>query len=87
MSFSNLVSDQMTGRKPDDLYNPCRNRHCPKCQGVTRAAWLANRQREVLDTAYVHSIFTLPQDLRPLVLYNPCQLYGLLFRTVSQRPF
>ena len=33
-------------------YNPCRNRHCPKCQGVTRATWLANRQREVLNTPY-----------------------------------
>ena len=65
-------------------YNPCRNRHCPKCQGVTRATWLANRQREVLDTAYEHAIFTLPQDLSPLVLYNPRPLYGLLFRTVSQ---
>jgi hypothetical protein len=65
-------------------YNPCRNRHCPKCQGVTRAAWLANRQCEVLDTPYEHAIFTLPQDLSPLVLYNPRPLYGLLFRTVSQ---
>jgi hypothetical protein len=65
-------------------YNPCRNRSCPKCQGVTRAAWLANRQREVLNTPYEHAIFTLPQDLSPLVLYNPRQLYGLLFRTVSQ---
>jgi hypothetical protein len=65
-------------------YNPCRNRSCPKCQGVTRAAWLANRQRDVLDTAYVHSVFSLPQDLSPLVLSNPRQLYGLRFRTVSQ---
>jgi len=65
-------------------YNPCRNRHCPKCQGVTRAAWLAKRQREVLDTPYAHAIFTLPQDLSPLVLTNPRLLYGLLFRTVSQ---
>ncbi len=65
-------------------YNPCRNRSCPKCQGVTRAAWLAKRQREVLDAPYEHAIFTLPQDLSPLVLYNPRQLYGLLFRTVSQ---
>ncbi len=65
-------------------YNPCRNRHCPKCQGVTRAAWLAHRQREVLDTPYAHAIFTLPQDLSPLVLSNPRPLYGLLFRTVSQ---
>ena len=65
-------------------YNPCRNRHCPKCQGVTRSAWLANRQREVLDSPYEHAIFTLPQNLSPLVLHNPRPLYGLLFRTVSQ---
>jgi hypothetical protein len=51
---------------------------------VTRATWLAKRQREVLDTPYEHAIFTLPQDLSPLVLYNPRLLYGLLFRTVSQ---
>ncbi len=65
-------------------YNPCRNRHGPKCQGVTRAAWLANRQRDVLDTPYAHAIFTLPQALSPLVLHNPRPLYGLLFRAVSQ---
>ena len=65
-------------------YNPCGNRSCPKCQGVARAAWLASRQREVLDTPYAHAIFTLPQDLSPLVLHNPRLLYGLLFRTVSQ---
>jgi hypothetical protein len=65
-------------------YNPCRNRHCPKCQGVTRAAWLAKRQCEVLDTPYAHVIFTLPQELSSLVLQNPRVLYSLLFRTVSQ---
>ena len=65
-------------------YNPCRNRHCPKCQGVTRAAWRANRQRDVLKTPYEHAIFTLPQDLSPLVLDNPRRLYPLLFRSVSQ---
>lgn len=65
-------------------YCPCRNRHCPKCQGTARAAWLANRQREVLPVPYVHTVLTLPQDLSPLVLSNPRVLYGLLFRTVSQ---
>jgi hypothetical protein len=25
-------------------YNSCRNRHCPKCQGLARAQWLAQRQ-------------------------------------------
>jgi Transposase zinc-binding domain len=68
----------------DLVYNPCRNRSCPKCHGVAQAVWLANRQREVLKTPYEHAIFTLPQDLSPLILHNPRLLYGLLFRTVSQ---
>jgi hypothetical protein len=29
-------------------YNSCRNRHCPKCQGPARAAWLAAREAELL---------------------------------------
>ena len=28
-------------------YNSCRNRHCPKCQGLARAQWLAERQGEL----------------------------------------
>ena len=40
-------------------YSPCRNQHCPTFQGVTRAAWLTNRQREVLDTPYEHAVCTL----------------------------
>ena len=65
-------------------YNSCRNRSCPKCHGVAQAAWLAAREGEVLNTPYVHGIFTLPHDLGPLVLQNPRLLYGLLFRTVAQ---
>ena len=30
-------------------YNSCRNRHCPKCQGLARVQWLADRQAELLD--------------------------------------
>src|SRR3954452_19315964 len=41
-------------------YNSCRNRHCPKCQGSTRAAWLAERQTELLPVPYFQVVFTLP---------------------------
>ena len=68
----------------EQAYNSCRNRHCPKCHGATQAAWLKDRQGEILQTPYVHGIFTLPQDLSPLVLQNPQELYPLLFRSVSQ---
>jgi len=65
-------------------YNSCRHRCCPKCHGTAQAAWLAAREREVLETPYAHVIFTLPHDLGSLALQNPRQLYGLLFRTVAQ---
>jgi Transposase zinc-binding domain len=29
-------------------YNSCRNRHCPKCQGLARAQWLVDRQGHLL---------------------------------------
>ena len=34
-------------------YNSCRNRHCPKCQGLARAEWLADRQAELLPVPYL----------------------------------
>ena len=55
----------------ESSYNSCRNRHCPKCHGATQAAWLAKQQQYVLDTPYVHTVFTLPQALGPLVLQIP----------------
>jgi len=68
----------------EQAYNSCRHRSCPKCHGAAQAAWLTAREGEVLDTPYVHVVFTLPHDLGPLALQNPRHLYGLLFRTVAQ---
>ena len=31
-----------------NAYNSCRNRHCPKCQALTKAKWLENRKAELL---------------------------------------
>jgi hypothetical protein len=44
-------------------YNSCRNRHCPKCQGLARAKWLADRQAELLAVPYFHVVFTLPAQV------------------------
>ena len=41
-------------------YNSCRNRHCPKCQGRAREAWVAARREELLPVPYFHVVFTLP---------------------------
>jgi hypothetical protein len=65
-------------------YNSCRNRHCPKCQGNARQRWLADRQKELLPTRYVHVVFTLPRLLAPLALQNKRAVYGLLFRASAE---
>jgi Putative transposase/Transposase zinc-binding domain len=65
------------------VYNSCRNRHCPKCQTLARAEWLAQRQAEVLPVGYFHNVFTLPHEFNDLSMANPRLVYGLLFRTVA----
>jgi hypothetical protein len=63
-------------------YNSCRNRHCPKCQASTRAAWLEREAQTLLPVDYYHVVFTLPAALAPLALQNARVVYDLLLRTV-----
>src|SRR6266850_373890 len=44
-------------------YNSCRDRHCPKCQGVKRAQWLETRLERLLPVEYFHVVFTVPAQL------------------------
>lgn len=62
-------------------YNSCRNRHCPKCQQVQRERWIQAREAELLPTPYFHVVFTLPEALNRLCLFEPAKLYNLLFST------
>jgi hypothetical protein len=66
------------------VYNSCRNRHCPKCQALAKAKWLADRQAELLPVGYFHNVFTLPHELNPLVAANQATLYTLLFQAAAQ---
>ena len=60
-------------------YNSCRNRHCPKCQGNKREAWIARRETELLPVPYFHVVFTLPGTLNTLALHRPKAVYDALF--------
>ncbi|WP_154859509.1 IS91 family transposase [Cyclobacterium xiamenense] len=60
-------------------YNSCRNRHCPKCQGKNREKWLADREAELLPVPYFHVVFTLPDMLNQLAMYQPKAIYDSLF--------
>src|SRR3954470_14279259 len=65
-------------------YNSCRNRHCPKCQGLARAAWLEARQAELLPVPYFHVVFTLPVAAAEIAFQNKRVVYAILFRAAAE---
>jgi hypothetical protein len=67
-----------------NAYNSCRNRHCPKCQGLARVQWHENRQAELLPVEYFHVVFTLPEQVTELAFYNQEVMYSILFRAASE---
>jgi len=67
-----------------NIYNSCRNRHCPKCQNLEKERWLEKRRNELLPVPYFHVVFTLPAELNVLALGNPEVIYDLLFQSASQ---
>ena len=66
-----------------NAYNPCRNRHCPKCQTLRKEQWLIDRGRELLPVSYFHNVFTLPHEINPIALVNKKVIFDILFKAVS----
>ncbi|MBI2716248.1 MAG: transposase, partial [Rhizobiales bacterium] len=64
-------------------YNSCRNRHCPKCQALSRARWLERESAYLLPVEYHHVVFTLPAELAELALSNASAMYNLLMQSAS----
>ena len=65
-------------------FNSCRNRHCPKCQSLTRAKWLEDRQTELLPVEYFHVVFTMPQEIAAIAYQNKAVVYDMLFRATAE---
>jgi hypothetical protein len=65
-------------------YGSCRNRHCPKCQALSQARWVAQRMTRLLPTHCFHCAFTLPAQLRPLARRNANRVYSLRFEAASE---
>lgn len=66
------------------LYNSCRNRHCPTCQGIAKTVWVDQRSVDLLDAPYFHVVFTVPEQLHSLIYQNQSLLYTLLYKAVSK---
>jgi len=68
----------------DQDYNSCRDRHCPKCQSISRNKWVSARLNDIIPVPYYHAIFTLPHRLHSLVAHNKELIYDLLFSSAAK---
>jgi len=67
-----------------NAFNSCRDRHCPKCQGLARAQWIEERQSELLETGYFHVVFTVPEEIASITYQNKDVVYGILFQATAE---
>jgi len=61
------------------VLHSCRNRHCPRCQGIDKELWIEDRKQELLPVKYFHVVFTVPHELLELFRFNRKEMYHLLF--------
>ncbi|MHB1041462.1 MAG: IS91 family transposase [Eubacteriales bacterium] len=65
-------------------YNSCRNRHCPKCQTLSKERWIDSQKNNLLNVGYFHVVFTIPDTLNTLVFQNQKELYTILFKAAAE---
>ena len=53
------------------------------CQALPKEMWMDKRREDVLDAPYFHVVFTVPQELNPLIYSNQQLLYDTLYHSVS----
>ena len=51
-------------------YNSCRDRCCPMCQEFPKEKWVDARREDILDAPYFHVVFTVPEELNPIIYSN-----------------
>lgn len=64
-------------------YNSCRNRNCPMCQALPKEKWIDLRKEDVLDAPYFHVVFTVPDELNPIIYNNQSFLYDCMYKAAS----
>jgi hypothetical protein len=65
-------------------YNSCRNRHCPKCQTMSKERWIDARKYDLLNVKYFHIVFTIPDTLNSVVFQNQKIVYDILFKSIAE---
>lgn len=68
--------------KENISYNSCRSRNCPKCQSTKQAFWVEDRLKNAYPVKHYHLVFTLPDALNDICLFDTRWFYNHLFASV-----
>ena len=60
---------------------PCGDRHCNRCNNSKMLKWLAKIMKQYLPLTYHHVVFTLPEELRNMILCNKEIIYDIFFKS------
>lgn len=53
------------------------------CQELPREKWVDARREDILDAPYFHVVFTVPEELNPVIYSNQKLLYNALYHAAS----
>ena len=67
-------------------YNSCRDRCCPMCQEFPKEKWVDARREDILDAPYFHVVFTVPEELNPIIYSNQNFIMRLQILSVNLLP-
>jgi hypothetical protein len=62
----------------------CKSRFCSSCGTLATNNWISSNLNELLDVPYKHLVFTIPSELRTIILSNRKLLLNLLFKSASK---
>ena len=53
------------------------------CQEFPKEKWVDARREDILDAPYFHVVFTVPEELNPIIYSNQKFLYAALYHAAS----
>ena len=68
-------------RNIEHMNQPCRDRHCNRCNNNKKLKWVRKIIKGFPPLPYYHVVFTLPSELQNLAICNPKIIYNIFFKS------
>ena len=76
-----FVCNNKNCRNIEHMQQPCRDRHCNRCNNSKKMKWIRKIIKDFPPLPYYHVVFTLPSELHNLAICNPKIIYNVFFKS------